>query len=77
MIFWPSVISATQRRRWAAELERKAAARVTVRTAAALLRVDPVRFVAFLRGPVGLTVGLDTELPREVLAARLRGPGSG
>ena len=74
MIFWPAVMSATQRRRWAAELERNAPQRVTVRAAAALLKVDPARFQAFLRDRLGLAVGLDTELSREVLAERLRGP---
>ena len=77
MIFWPSVVGATQRRRWASELERRAPPRLSVRAAAALLRVDPTRFLAFLRDRVGLVVGLDTELSRDVLAARLRGSGGG
>jgi hypothetical protein len=72
MIYWPAVVSGLQRRRWAAQLEKTAPSRLTVATAADLLRLDRDRFLAFLRDRLGMTVSLTTELARETLVDRLR-----
>ena len=40
MIYWPAVVGAMQRRRWAARLERAAPERLTVAAAADILHLD-------------------------------------
>jgi hypothetical protein len=75
MIFWPAVVSGLQRRRWASQLEKGAPPRLTVAAAADILRVDRERFLAYLRGRLGLAVGLASEVARDTLVERLRGAG--
>jgi hypothetical protein len=72
MIFWPAVVNALQRRRWASQLERNAPPRLTVAAAADLLHVDRERFLAYLRGHLGMAVSLSSELSRETFVDRLR-----
>jgi hypothetical protein len=72
VIFWPAVVSGMQRRRWAAQLEKSAPPQVTVAAAADLLRLDRHRFLEFLRGRLGMTVVLSSEVSREALVDRLR-----
>jgi hypothetical protein len=75
MIYWPAVVGAMQRRRWAARLERAAPERLTVAAAADLLQLERARFLEFLRSRVGLAVGLDSEVSRDSLVEALRGKG--
>ena len=72
MIFWPAVVSGLQRRRWAAQLEKRAPPQLTVGAAADLLHLDRARFLEFLRGRLRLTVALSSEVSREALVDRLR-----
>jgi hypothetical protein len=75
VIYWPAVVSGLQRRRWAAQLEKSAPPRLTVAAAADLLRLDRGQFLGFLRGRLGLTVSLTSEMARETLVDRLRRAG--
>ena len=75
MIFWPAVVSGLQRRRWAAQLEKSAPPQLTVAAAADLLRLDRHRFLEFLRGRLGMTVSLSSEVSKQALVDRLRGTG--
>jgi hypothetical protein len=75
VIYWPAVVSGLQRRRWAAELEKSAPPHLAVSAAADLLRLDRGHFLAFLRGRLGMTVSLSSELARETLVDRLRRAG--
>ena len=73
MIYWPAVVGAMQRRRWAARLERAAPERLTVAAAADILHVERARFLEFLRSRLGLAVGLASEVSRDSLVTALRG----
>jgi hypothetical protein len=73
MIYWPAVVGAMQRRRWAARLERAAPERLTVAAAADILHLDRARFLEFLRSRLGLGVGLTSEVSRDSLVTALRG----
>jgi hypothetical protein len=73
MIYWPAVVGAMQRRRWAARLERAAPERLTVAAAADILHLDRTRFLEFLRSRLGLAVGLASEVSRDSLVTALRG----
>ena len=73
MIYWPAVVGAMQRRRWAARLERAAPERLTVAAAADILHLERARFLEFLRSRLGLAVGLTSEVSRDSLVTALRG----
>jgi hypothetical protein len=72
MMFWPAVVNALQRQRWATVLEKSAPPSLTVARAADLLQVDRERFLAYLRGHLEMAVGLSSEVSRQTLVDRLR-----
>jgi hypothetical protein len=76
VIYLSSFVSAMQRRRWAGKIEQRAPARVTVAAAADLVGVQRGRMLELVRPRLGAATRLDTEVPRERIAAALRNPHS-